>query len=352
MRFPARTLLIGAGAALSAGCASGPTTPVAGQPVISKDTVQVALNDLGTGGYRGFQGGLYPGGSNVPPADHDAAGLGRRNLVRPLDVNGNPSGAGKFVLISIGMSNTTQEWCSASSAPPCESWTFTGRAVADPSVNHTTLVMVNGAAGGQTAATWASPTAANYDRIRDTRLAPLGLSEKQVQVAWVKLADANPAASLPSSSADAYSLLQYLGSVLRTLRSRYPNLQQVFISSRIYAGYATTTLNPEPYAYESGFSVKWVIEAQINQMRGAAPDSRAGNLNYNAGSVPWVAWGPYLWADGMKPRSDGLTWARSELAGDGTHPSQPGESKIGAVLLDFFKTSPYTRCWFLSGQIC
>src|SRR6266851_3549298 len=37
----------------------------------------VPLNDLGTGTYLGFQGGLYPNGSNVRPATHDAAGVHR-----------------------------------------------------------------------------------------------------------------------------------------------------------------------------------------------------------------------------------------------------------------------------------
>lgn len=267
-------------------------------------------------------------------------------------MNGLPSAAGKYVLISIGMSNTTQEWCSQSSAPPCAVWTLMGRASADLEVNRSNLVIVNGAAAGQVADTWSAPTAANYDRIRDVRLGPLGLGEKQVQAAWVKLAAANPRVGLPADSANARVLFRQLGEVTRSLKTRYPNLQLVFFSSRIYAGYATTQLSPEPFAYEEGFSVKWLIDAQIAEARGNPPNATAGTLSYAAGAAAWLVWGPYLWANGTSARSDGLSWSPADFQGDGTHPSQSGESKVGAMLLAFFKTSPYTRCWFLAGQIC
>lgn len=304
------------------------------------------LNDLAAGSYLGqFQGGLYPGGTNTPPAAHHQAGLARAAAIQPLNTAGLPNAGGKIVLLSIGMSNSTQEFCSQNGNEPCASWTFMGRAAANPNVDTTHLVIVNGAKGGQVTSSWDAPSDANYNRIRDTVLTPKGLSEQQVQAVWVKLANAQPTVSLPSAAADAYNLVTGFGNVARALKVRYPNLQMAFFTSRIYAGYASTTLNPEPYAYESGFAVKWLVEAQIEQMAGLGTDPRAGNLDY-ASVAPWLGWSFYPWANGLTPRSDGLTWACNEFESDGTHPAQGAESKVGQRLLQFFLNSPYTIPWF------
>jgi len=310
---------------------------------------RIPLNDSGSDLYlEQFQGGLYPNGSNDVPEAHAAEGLARSLAVGPLDADGNPDPSGKFVLLSIGMSNTTQEFCSADSALPCDDWTFMGQAADHPDVNDTTLAIVNGAAGGQSAATWDSPNDANYDRVRDTRLIPQGLSEAQVQAAWVKVANPGPMHSLPEENADAYTLVQQMGNIARALKVRYPNIKQAYFSSRIYAGYASTMLNPEPFAYESGFSVKWLIEAQIDQMADGTIDPLAGDLDFNT-VTPWIAWGPYLWADGLIPRSDGLIWECSDFANDGTHPSMSGEEKVGTMLLEFMLESEFAVPWF---RIC
>jgi len=256
----------------------------------------------------------------------------------------------------------------------CQAWTFTGQALAVTGIN-SKLMIINGALGGQDAKQWLDPTAClaspiqnycnNYDRIAGTNcvsscapgvLPSFSLTEKQVQVIWLKEADEGPTVSLPQATADAYTLEKDLGKIIRAAKARYPNLQLIVLSSRIYAGYATTPLNPEPYAYESAFAVKWAIAAQINQAdNGGAVDPIAGDLSY--GTAPWIGWAAYLWANGTTARSDGTIWCNGQpgppcnteidFASDGTHPSQPGQTKVGTMLVNFFKTSPYTSGWFL-----
>lgn len=300
------------------------------------------INNLGSGLYLGqYQGGLYPNGLNVPPQAHFQAARTAAQNVRPLNTAGLPTQNGKYVLLSIGMSNTTQEFCGGAI---CRSWSFAGQAASDVAVNHTWLEIVDGAAGGQAAPDWESPAHPNYSRIVNV-LQNRGLSESQVQAAWVKLANRNPTVSLPDPAADAFQLKTQLGNIMRTLRTRYPNLRIVYLSSRTYAGYAEGTLNPEPYAYESAFAVKWLIEAQIRQIAGLGIDPAAGDLD-PATVAPMLVWGPYLWTDGTTPRSDGLVWNCGDVEADGVHPAQSGEEKVGNMLMDFMLNSPLASPWF------
>ena len=145
----------------------------------------------------------------------------------------------------------------------------------------------------------------------------------------------------------AEALRDNLIRIVSRTRRYWPNLRVAYLSSRIYAGYATTPLNPEPYAYESAFAVRWLI---LEQQRGEA------KLNWDAArgpvKAPLLLWGPYLWADGTTPRkSDGLVWQREDLAGDGTHPTRPkGTGKVARMLLKFFQTNTLARTWYLSAE--
>lgn len=207
------------------------------------------------------------------------------------------------------------------------------------------MVIVDCAQGGQAARQWAypqdTPNRPSPWVVMDQRLEKANVEPNQVQVVWMKQAEISPA-QYGAFPAHARVLSDNMAAILRMLKSRFPNLRIAYLSSRIYAGYAGTPLNPEPYAYESAFSVRWLIEAQ------AAADP---NLNYDPLKgevrVPLLLWGPYLWADGVQPReSDGLVWLREDLGNDGTHPSTSGRRKVASMLLQFFLTDPTATPWF------
>ncbi len=290
----------------------------------------VPLNDLGSGAYKGHAGGLYPSGSNSRPAAHESAGLEAARSISTLNGNGSPDAKGQIVLLSIGMSNTTREFRK-----------FISLANADPEKNPH-LVFVDGAVGGMTAqriSDLSTPDAQRYWDFVGVRLSDAGVTPAQVEVAWIKQA-------APQRKGDfidhAGRLKKHLALIVQILRVRFPNIRLVYLSSRIYGGYASVPLNPEPFAYESGFGVKWLIEDQI----GGTPSL---NFDPSKGEVmaPWLAWGPYLWADGLTPRSDGLTYDCSDFVKDGTHPSPGAQMKVAKMLLEFFKSDTTTRSWFL-----
>jgi hypothetical protein len=267
----------------------------------------VPLPDLRTGRHHGYEGGLYPNGENTPPSAYVAQGIAARDLVRPIN--------GRIVLLSIGMSNTKQEYSR-----------FKQYADRD-SLKNPALTIVNGAQGGQDAERIRNP-ASPYWQFVDQRISAAGATPAQVQAVWLKQAIAGENRLFP---ADALRLKDDLLAIVDILRARFPNLQLVYLSSRIYAGYATTNLNPEPHAYQSSFAVKWTIQNRID----------------SSPTRPWLGWGPYLWTDGLRGRADGLVWRCSDVQPDGTHPSPTGVHKVAKLLLLFFKGDVTTRPWFL-----
>jgi len=288
----------------------------------------VPLIDLGTGTYQGFVGGLYPGGSNVPPGPHQTLGQAAMAQVTPRDAAGNPTSNGRIVLLSIGMSNTTQEFS-----------TWMAIANADPNRNGA-VTIVDGAQGGQDAVTIANPNA-NFWTVVNQRLATAAVTPQQVQVVWLKEAIAGVNGGFPAA---AQQLQGLLAQIARNLKVKFPNVQLCFCSSRTYAGYATSMLNPEPYAYESGFAVKWLIEQQMSGDPQLNSDPLQGPV-----LSPWLGFGAYLWTNGTTGRSDGLVWNCTDVQPDGTHPSLLGRAKVGNLLQQFFTGNSLTTPWYLGG---
>jgi hypothetical protein len=279
------------------------------------------LTDMHRIVYEGFPGGLYTSNNEVP-GDHLQIGLTASQSIEPLNKQGQPNSSGKIVFLSLGMSNTKQEFDK-----------FVG--LAQGQINEA-VVMENGARAGYDAAEIADP-ASDYWTLIDTGLANRDLSRLQVQAIWVKQAIAGESSQFPQ---DALKLQNYLRTIVLIAKNRYPNAEAIYFSSRAYGGYAEPhSASPEPWAYQSGFAVKWLIASQIN---GSDP-----SLAYD--NAPWLAWGPYLWADGLNPRSDGLIWECADFENDGTHPSPAGELKVANLLLSFFMNDPTTQ-WFPNSQ--
>lgn len=313
--------------------ADGSPKPAGGasRRVMSDTSSLKPLSELGKSEYQGSVGGLYPRGENARPKDHEAAGVKLASQVRPLDDMGRPDPQGKIVLLSIGMSNTSQA-----------SQGFQ-EALGRDSDKNARLVFVNGAQGGMTAAAIQDPDdggrGTTYWSTVDQRLQQASVTRQQVQAVWIKQADAGPTQGFPEY---ARTLQAELAHIVQVLPERFPNVKLAYLSSRTYGGYATTPLNPEPYAYESGFAVKWLIEGQVQGDSALNYDPARGDVK-----APWLSWGPYLWANGSTKRADGFSYDSADFAADGTHESQSGQRKVARLLLDFFKTDSTTRPWFV-----
>ena len=297
----------------------------------------VPINDLGKeiSPFTGMMGGLYPNGLNDLPTAHKEAGLDMAAQVQCLDQNGNTNDAnGKVVWLSIGMSNTTQETAEFITLAN----DFRGKNPA--------LTLVNGAVGGMTASTISNPTDPDYKVYWDSvsiRLARANVSEEQVQIIWLKEANA-----VQNSSPWSYydSLYVQYKRILNDLKIRFPNVKLCYLSSRISGRYASINLNPEPYSYLQGWVIKQLIEDQIN----GDPELTYRGSESNS---PWLSWGIYMWSNGDIPQESNpnvFFECPIDFADDGTHPSTEGSIKVGELLLDFFSTDITTSSWFMGND--
>jgi hypothetical protein len=303
--------------------------------VPNTSTPMVALNDLGTGTYQGSEGGLYPNGSNVRPSSHDSDGVNFAYGIQPLDSNGNPSSTGKYVLMALGESTAQNEFNR-----------FLPIANSDPAKN-SSLKIVNGSQGGATPKDFADINSFYWGMVLNNYLPQNGVTAKQVVAIWMEDTDGIATGTFPTDIANLQSEYE---SMMQNMHTLFPNLKLVYFSPRVYGGYSNgvgSPDNPEPYAYEVGFAVKWAIQDQLN---GNA------NLNYNPalGPVvaPWMSWGTYYWSNGMLGRRDGLVWDCADFSADGTHPSSTGgrlgQLKVATQLLNFLKTDDTTIPWYLA----
>ena len=292
----------------------------------------VPITDLGLGTYGGKQGGLYLNGTNVRPPAFNSGGIAIAQGIQPLDANGNVDTVnGKIGLMSVGMSALFDTWL-----------TFTTDVQADPTVNPK-LVLVAGAQPRAYAKNFANANDGFWNPIFQDFLPEAGITAAQVQVVYIKDIDPTPAGTFPQDMANLQSEYE---SIVQNVFAKFPNVKLAYFGGSVYTGYSNglSNIDNEPWAYESGFAVKWAILDQIN-------GKPALNWNPARGTVkaPWMSWGAYPWANGLLARNDGTTWACPDIKYDGFHPSDPyGREKESNLMINFFKSDPTTTPWFLA----
>lgn len=192
--------------------------------------------------------------------------------------------------------------------------------------------VVNGASGGADIGAWANrnePWQAASDRLgSDAALAGVPNPERRVEVLWLQVASAGPAApNIEKWTTD-------LQAIVDRAAAEYPNLRQMYFLGREYGGYGTVVA-PDGSQF-AGEPANWAHSIAIDQVV-AANVGRPDGL--------WVGTGPYLWTNGAEPRADGLSWQRNEYVTDGRHQTQTAAIKTAGLVNEFFQRDP-TAPWF------
>lgn len=295
------------------------------------------INDLGPDTYMGYQGGLYPGGTNNLPLTHKNHGYLLGKSIRPLDTLGN-----------VDMENGAIVFAGFGASTAGNTFTQFKKQIKADTLNkyNKCLKFINMTFGGKGLETM-EDTGVNWiwNAIRYVILEPEGFTHEQVQIAWIKSGSkTDTIVEFPLQANGIYE--KYKSTVIR-LKDSFPNLKLLYISSHAYGGYTgefsdNVDIAGDPAAWHGGWSVKWLIEDQIE----GDPAVRYGGPSPEA---PWMAWGPYYWADGLTPReSDGLIWECDDFKdGDtGFHLSGQGLQKEVDMLIDFFWNDVISKTWF------
>ncbi len=286
------------------------------------------LTELGTGTFKGHQGGLYPNGSNAMPPEFYNDAVEVASSIRPLDKNGNADANGEIGLVALGASTV------AMFSKGLEKMLSKNNEI------NNELNFVNCGIGGQDMSDIMNPEA-NFWSAIDARVKAAGMTLDQVQVIWFQ--EDNLRTRETDLDARGKSLLNDFTYMVQFCKKHYPNLKLFYVSGRHTTDFMPSDAKDkhrEPRAYINGWACKWLIEKQINGDK---------ELNYKGENAvaPLILWGPYFWTQGDKPRSDGYTWTPSHVTPDGVHPTDAGVEKVSKDLVDFWQTDPVSKIWFL-----
>lgn len=277
--------------------------------------------------YLGYEGGLYPGGSNDPSGVYANDLMEICSTIQPLNNDGQPYASGKIGFVSVGPSTSNIMMEALINK-------MKGNSLVNPLLWPVILSQ-----GGMGINELISNSTLFWDTVT-MKLQEFQLSPKQIQVVYFEEDDNDNYSSVfPERPLDVKEKLK---EGIRLLKVKFPNVKVAYILARtttIYMPIRDDNKQQEPIAYYLGFSDKWLIEDQIN----GDPE-----LAYKGDNIvaPIVTWGPYQWSDGDKVRSDGFNWLNTDTR-DGLHANPNGADKLSDMFLNFLLNDQYAQKWFV-----
>ncbi len=290
----------------------------------------VPLTDMEGLTFRGYSGGLYGNGSNIPPIEHTRAVDNAIQSLRRLNANGIPDNTGKIVMIGVGASNPRTEFNEF--IQQYKSY----------SLRNSSLVLINTCIGGQGIQKMNVQTD-NYWKQAQKIIEDSNYTKQQVQIAWIETDNTQQADTLFPRA--AHSLAKEYQQLLATLRKEFPQLKLCYLSARGYSGWVSDNQSVGkgllfPRDYYNGWAIRFLLDSIM---------TNKGEYIYtgNDAVIPLATWGSYLWSNGEQKRKDGFSLdCETDMGPDGLHLTAAGERKMGALIFDSFKENSSASQWF------
>lgn len=315
-------------------------------PNCSNDsTGLIPLTDLGSGYYLGYQGGLFPGGSNVesPASQHYKKGRNFAKNLKPLDSLGNIN-YDRGVVLMAGFGPSIPGHILDEFVPIVRDTTDT------EFKTNICFDGINMAAGGKGLDYAIGADSTKYWNNMLKKIEEKGYTVEQLQVGWMYFNDKYDTTGTMSFPETPNKIADDLTTYLHMMMAHFPNMKIMFISGRHYGGFADTALEQypaisEPASYWNNFAVKWLIERQIT----GTPDLKYFGANIKA---PFISWGPYLWTDGDVERtSDSRLYQCSDFSTtDGYHLSDSTNVRDARFLMQHIYNSDFSRFYVRDGD--
>ncbi len=307
-------------------------------PVCENDsTGLIPLIDLGPGMYLGYQGGLFPGGSNTEAtaSQHYKKGRSFAKNMQPLDSLGNVNyGDGVVLMGGFGPSVVGSLF---------DEFVPIVRDTVDGYITNRCFDAINLSAGGKGLDFATGIDSTKYWNNLLGKIIEKGYTPEQLQVAFMYFSNKTDTTGMTSFPETPLEIRDSYEFFLRMLLDRFPNVKIVFISGRHYGGYCDTTMEQanaieEPISYWNSFSVKWLIQDQIT----GDPNLRYFGANKR---VPFIIWGPYYWTDGAEPRAtDGRFYVCEDFSEtDGYHLMPDAYVEDADYLMQHIYNSDFSR---------